>query len=484
MKRTVAFTLLLSCIFACLSFAGCDLFEKPELEKVTPDPDMGPAYELRFTSNGDGTCYVSEIATRPNIAEPYTVEIPETSPDGDRVVAVDPISALYDTAVRNVPYMILVEDFEVICTIAKQNGMSDFDYTRLTAYFLKLSTEGLDEREKAELIEVFPYTEFADIYVSDQRLSDDDMVKLSRYLIRYAGFGEDDRYKADQRLGQIIEEHGQGNALDLSHNYTAFMEKLVLPASVTLVNLPTVAFKEVTYAGTLAEWEAGSFDLNSLLGTRIVCSDGETTYREQYVIQQDGSIAFATDLAQNVTVKLPDTRHGQPYTYVYLTLGCSAESDKQLMFAEEYEALLTEMEQQGKADKAQKFRSAMAIMRIGPVEYVIVNNAKTITNLLSLPEDYFIKATARVCEKTRVTENMTTPNSKYFTALELPATLQTLHVSVESFENIYLTDIYYPGTLEQWAQVVVLNYNQIPYDLSAITVHCSDGDVPFSYVSQ
>lgn len=469
MKKLMISALLLSCIFACLPLTSCD---------VTPGTNGGdePPYVLKYTSYGDGTCYVSEITTRPNVAEPYTVEIPETSPDGDRVVAVNPSAILHDTAARNIPSQILAEDFEAICNTAKQNGIPDFDYTRLTSCFVKLSTEGLSEQGKAELIETFPVTEFADIYVLDQKLDVRLTAMVSDYLCRYAAFDENDRYEMDRKLGQITEEHELGSALDLSYNYTAFMEKLVLPASVMLVNLPTSAFKEIFYAGTLAEWEAGSHDVNGLLGTRIVCSDGETTYREQYVIRHDGSIAFARDLAQNVTVKLPDTRHGQPYTDVTLHLGYMADSDRKLVLTEEYESLLSALEQQGMADKAEKYRESMAIVRTGSVEYVIVYDDSYFLSKLSLPEDYFVKATARVCEKTRVTEDITALSSKHFTALELPATLQTLEISLHSYRDIYLADVYYPGTLEQWSQVEVLSNTEISFMFPLITVHCTDGE--------
>ena len=45
-------------------------------------------YKLVYSSNGDGTCTVVDILINPNVNEPFTVVIPERSPDGDLVTAV------------------------------------------------------------------------------------------------------------------------------------------------------------------------------------------------------------------------------------------------------------------------------------------------------------------------------------------------------------------------------------------------------------
>ena len=45
-------------------------------------------YKLVYSSNGDGTCTVVDILINPHVTEPFTVVIPEWSPDGDLVTAV------------------------------------------------------------------------------------------------------------------------------------------------------------------------------------------------------------------------------------------------------------------------------------------------------------------------------------------------------------------------------------------------------------
>ena len=59
-------------------------FEKNETYTATYTSDVKYSEGLRFTSNGDGTCYVSGIGT----CEDTDVVIPPTFPDGDRVTSI------------------------------------------------------------------------------------------------------------------------------------------------------------------------------------------------------------------------------------------------------------------------------------------------------------------------------------------------------------------------------------------------------------
>lgn len=483
MKKSIVFlTFGMALVLLCGCFTGCSTLDEAlgELTDQVVDLAEKSPYELVYTSNGDGTCYVSDIITRPNVSEPYTVEIPETSPDGETVVAVTPVNVLQDKMYRNLPTWILAEDFEALCSVAKQNGMPDFDYGKMTSLYLKLSIEGLDEQQKAELISCFPFAEFADFYVMDTNAGEAELYKISWYFLEYAEFDDQKRYEADCRTLAVLREHLPNDPYDASWHYTAFMEKLVLPASVKVVDMPTSAFKYIVYAGTMAQFSEITLELNGLLGTDVVCSDGGMKIHNQYFVNANDIPVFGMNLTENVTVRMSDTWNGQPRTSVTLYLGDSTEPEKYLMLVEDHEALLVELEQQGFADKAAKYRESMVIEQIGSVEYVTVSNIHNFYNKIALPEDYFMNATVRVSEKTRVTEYLAVKNSKCFTGMELPATLEYISVRVKSFEEIYLTDLYYPGTMEQWAKVQVVSYDGIPWILSGITVHCSDGDVPLA----
>ena len=82
--------------------------ELPALESyqgMTPDVP----YTLEFYSHGDGTCAVSNIVVNMLYEGTYTVEIPETSPEGDTVVEVGFLGATY-----NLPRYLTKEDYETM----------------------------------------------------------------------------------------------------------------------------------------------------------------------------------------------------------------------------------------------------------------------------------------------------------------------------------------------------------------------------------
>ncbi|MBO7296024.1 MAG: hypothetical protein J6V39_02095, partial [Clostridia bacterium] len=62
---------------------------------------------------------------------------------------------------------------------------------------------------------------------------------------------------------------------DGNWHYTAYMDQLILPATVHTVRMPSSFFKEITFAGTKVQWAQVSCELRSLQGTGIICSDGE-----------------------------------------------------------------------------------------------------------------------------------------------------------------------------------------------------------------
>ena len=91
-----------------------------------------------------------------------------------------------EQARKLVPGMISVERFEeVICAKALENGIPDFDYKKLTAFYLKLTLEGLSERGRAELIDVFPIVEKMEVYVFDQKASEVDKNRIENYIKTY-----------------------------------------------------------------------------------------------------------------------------------------------------------------------------------------------------------------------------------------------------------------------------------------------------------
>lgn len=73
----------ISSLFLVLTTIFCIFTSCASKNQADQDP-----YTISYNSNGDGTCYVSNIATNPMVTEPYDVVIPEKSPDGDTVTEI------------------------------------------------------------------------------------------------------------------------------------------------------------------------------------------------------------------------------------------------------------------------------------------------------------------------------------------------------------------------------------------------------------
>lgn len=66
------------------------------------------------------------------------------------------------------------------------------------------------------------------------------------------------------------------------------------------------------------------------------------------------------------------------------------------------------------------------------------------------------------------------------TALTIPASVRQIEVYAIS-ENMGLTDVYYTGTMQQWADIEKDDVNTIFQDTQVQVIHCSDGDCPIDY---
>lgn len=479
MKKMMLWILTVTCLLSCFTFASCDL-----LRSMIQKPEDEPAYELRYSSNGDGTCYVSDIVTRVDVAEPYTLEIPEKSPDGETVVAVKPQHQLDGLPVRNVPLIILKEDFEAMCQKAKENGMDDFSYSQMNAYFLHLTLEGLSERSRAELLDTYPCVEYADVYVFDTTASSPERLLISLHLY-FAGFDDAAKAQTDKNLIEATKGHLTPDELGISMHHTAMMERLVLPASVQEMILPTSVFSEVVYGGTQAQWNAGVFEINGMLGTKIVCSDGEFTYKQDYVLDhQDGrvSVNFSIDLSAPITVKIPEEMDGQTIRTVSLTISNSL-PDRFVIPYDVYESLYAQLKEIGRGDDYPE-GNRIQLSLGNEKSAVIMGTALAIERDLSLPKDYFRSQMVRYAKQTHTCLGLTSSSSDYFTSIELPASIQRLDLFFNEiiYEEMHwsLKHIYFQGTMAQWKEVIVYvrEYNvRWSADLSLVTVHCSDGDI-------
>ena len=69
------------------------------------------------------------------------------------------------------------------------------------------------------------------------------------------------------------------------------------------------------------------------------------------------------------------------------------------------------------------------------------------------------------------------------TTLTIPSSVRTIEVYAIS-ENPGLSDVYFGGTMQQWADIYKPDVNTIFVDTNVTVIHCSDGDCPIDYAGE
>ncbi len=263
---------------------------------MTPDVP----YTLKFFSYEDGTCAVMDIVVNMLYEGSYTVEIPETSPDGDTVVEVNYIKSTY-----NLPRYLTVEAYAILdgwwedyfdrCV---EQGLleadrADYELRRARSYYL-LRDASLSSTENlaADMIAQYPLCEHIPVYVLDISTTEVEMAHISQLMAAAApwyttewcyadllamkslaeGFGVEDPY-----LEECLTEHSDS---------LIGAEAVRIPRTVTqlLDNLQTLSSMGVTrliYDGTAAEFDAifsgQTAKLTLPYPMTVQCTDGELT---------------------------------------------------------------------------------------------------------------------------------------------------------------------------------------------------------------
>ena len=121
MKRTKILTLSLALCLILSTFVSCDMVSK--IFNKSDEP------HLSFTSNGDGTCYVSGIGTYTDL----DVVIPPTSPEGDTVISIGDMGFTSCTNITSVT----IPDSVMSIGNGAFSGCSNLSYNEYdTAYYL------------------------------------------------------------------------------------------------------------------------------------------------------------------------------------------------------------------------------------------------------------------------------------------------------------------------------------------------------------
>ena len=204
---------------------------------------QGMPYRLYFVSNGDGTCTLEYITTDPAFTGEFVIEIPETSPDGDTVTAIDIGQPGLGGRgmVANLPTVLSTGTMESLLLCARKNKISDFDYAKLCAFYLKLSVTGLDENARRELLNAYPIVAYGDVYVLDNNASTTDQNRIYKYLTEYCEWDADQYEQSVQEICRLAKQSESRELAELC--LTIFRCKdlrgavgVTIPKTVTSIN--------------------------------------------------------------------------------------------------------------------------------------------------------------------------------------------------------------------------------------------------------
>ena len=200
-------------------------------------------YHLYFVSNGDGTCALKYITTNAASQEDFTIEIPETSPAGDRVVAIDLQQPSYQSQSQHAsfPYVLTAATMESLKQTAQENNISLFDLGKLQAYYLKISFTALDAATAQELLGAYPIAEYGDIYVFDQNANQGERDKIYAYLTEYCGWNQEAYAQSVAEIIKLAKQSGSREKAELCLTVLRHAElrkavSLTIPASVTSIS--------------------------------------------------------------------------------------------------------------------------------------------------------------------------------------------------------------------------------------------------------
>lgn len=263
---------------------------------MTPDVP----YTLKFYSNGDGTCFVRDIVVNMLYQGTYTVEIPETSPDGDTVVEVSYLSSTY-----NLPRYLTLDAYETLvgwwedyfdrCVEQglMETDVADFRLRQARSYYLlRDATLSSTENLEADVIAAFPLCQHIPVYALDRTITEVEMAHISQLMAVAApwyttewgyadllamksladGFGVEDPY-LEGSLAEHSDSLAEAEAVRIPHTVTRLIDQLQ--------TLSTMGVNRLIFDGTMAEFDAIFWGQVSKIiipyPMTVQCTDGELT---------------------------------------------------------------------------------------------------------------------------------------------------------------------------------------------------------------
>ncbi len=262
-----------------------DSLDLDTYQGMTPDIP----YTIHYYSYGDGTCIVNGITINILYKGEFTVEIPETSPDGDTVIGVS-IKPTY-----NIPAYVSAEDFPKIKAAVLEYYGNDEDNFFFKQFMSYVELKGLEfcssESLKNDLLSEYPIVAYTNIYVFDYTATEIEYALRSRTLATIAPWYTAEWCYADMlKLKELAELHGVtdtyldqvlANHSDDFENVSEIrIPKTLQPGTLDPRVFSVMGLESLTFNGTIAEMTAivdpDAFTVDYPLV--IHCTDGDISY--------------------------------------------------------------------------------------------------------------------------------------------------------------------------------------------------------------
>ena len=279
MKKNARLTALLLAMLMCgaLGLSSCDVKDQApesstesETGSSTPEEiQIEGSYKIFYTSNGDGTCYVSDIRFFGEVKD-LTLEIPETAHGKGRVVAYDTDALTHPEIAR----MLLPEDFEALIDApmrqaVERGELSEFMYRKLLSFFERKSLEDFkDSAAKKLLLETYPILSVTDLYVFCQDLTDAEWGWISEHLERYTDYSPAKGIAAAKRLIVLTEQN---------NIHTSWIKCPIEPAELKGIVLPETLTRIHRYSFCAGDWVTEEENgVSYVSGWAVACDESVT----------------------------------------------------------------------------------------------------------------------------------------------------------------------------------------------------------------
>ena len=234
-------TVLTSCNFAedIIHNAKRSLYEKTIWDSSLGDQP----YSFEFVSRYDGTCYIKNILINPSVDQPFVMEIPEKSPEGDTVeeISIRAAAQGWGAATIEFPVMVRADTFDTLCAEMEANGMSESECLELKGCYLKLSPEGLSERGKAELLDAYPVVSVGDVYLVNFEISAEAAQRVNWFFKTYLNWDDE---RTDQCYNELVLMANECNAMGFIRDFFLsirdkkweYVSEVIIPDSVESIS--------------------------------------------------------------------------------------------------------------------------------------------------------------------------------------------------------------------------------------------------------